>query len=48
MNLPSELLCQIIDLAVPEGYDGLYERSTVNLRLVNRKYFHWFAKCNPH
>lgn len=40
MHLPPELLCQIIDLAVPEHYfDGLYRRSAVNLRLVNRKYF---------
>lgn len=43
MDLPAELLCQFIDLAVSEGYGGLYERSTVNLRLVNRKYFQWFA-----
>ncbi|BCR83388.1 uncharacterized protein ACHE_10790S [Aspergillus chevalieri] len=35
MDLPAELLCQFIDLAVSEGYGGLYERSTVNLRLVN-------------
>lgn len=47
MDLPPELLCQIIDLAVPEHYfDGLYRRSVVNLRLVNRKYFQSFEWAN--
>lgn len=47
MHLPPELLCQIIDLAVPEHYfDGLYRRSAVNLRLVNRKYFQCFESAD--
>lgn len=40
MDLPTELLGQIVDLAIPEDdCYCLYRPFTVNLRLVNRKYF---------
>ena len=40
MDLPTELLGQIIDLAIPEDdCYCLYRPCTVNFRLVNRKYF---------
>ena len=40
IDLPTELLDHIIDLAIPENdCYCLYHPQTVNLRLINRKYF---------
>lgn len=40
MDLPTELFDHIINLAIPEDdCYCLYHSRTVNIRLINRKYF---------